>query len=363
MDAWFDAELTPAERSALDGPLRGHPPEGIELAQARIIREVYQLALPGGRRGFVKVHLFPFPRLRLRYALRASPTQHERRMLEIARDRGILAPRPLAEATTRGILGPKQAILVTEALPDGLRPGPEQVIRAARELAERGLFYPDLHADNLRVLDGRIACLDFQSCRARRVESHELLYMIARSLMGSEERWGQAPESLLQHLPVELPRKRLLPLIAELERRQLASRRRHCLRSSTRVRMQRLPPFGKRLSLRRFDGGTPWPAEWNEEPLLPGSPGRCRLARSTNDRLLRVRRAGGLRRYWIAAHGAGNAAREEIVAWERIGPWPFAREYLYISDPMGALDVDALLRSLAGHNSPPDRARVSSHAS
>jgi hypothetical protein len=140
-----------------------------------------------------------------------------------------------------------------------------------------------------------------------------------------------------------LPAAAVLRHAARLHARQIASARRHRLRSSTRTVVEPAGTGGRRVRLR----GAELPCEYGRELAVTRPElGRLRVASSVDGSVLRVRRRGGLREVWLAA-GVPPLA-PEILAWERDGPWPWCMQALYIRTRMGGVDVAmALDRSLA----------------
>lgn len=344
MSGWLAPGLAGPVTEQLSVVMDGRRPHRAELVSDRLLRRVLRFEVQG-QLFYAKQNLFPGVRHRLRYALRSSPTQHELRVLQAASRRGLTVPRPVAERTKRGWLGPRLAVLVTEGLPEGAPLSARELFVAADLLSSCGVFHPDLHSDNVRrLVDGTLAFLDFQSSRVRRGRLPERLFhqMLAKAFHDAKHRDpGLDLEELIADL--EVPQGvRLLAAVSDLERARLASRRRHFLRDSTSVQRTRNGWFGRRLSLRSeaseiaariADGFVP--AQSFEDSEL----GSCRLSVQADGRLWRVQ-GRGFRELWLRARleAEDQPDREgpRIVAWDRNGPWPFATESLYISDSTGA---------------------------
>lgn len=356
MKTWFANDTTASERDFLIPVLRGEMPVAAEMVSERILRRVFRVELPTGRSVYVKQHLFPFLRARLRYALRASPTARELSVLRVASDRGLTVPVPVAEATDRAWLGPRRSTLVTLALPPGRPVTPAELVDAASLLADRGLFHPDLHGDNVQRIRDGFAFVDFQSSRARaRVTAGQRRRMIAKALLDLRREGGAAAcagiladRGLPDHADI-------LPRIERLLDREAASRDRHRLRASTRVVRQRKGLLGLRLCRR----GVPVPASFGpERPFAHPVTGACLAATSLDGACFRLRRPGRLREIWRRVPDRFFTATDGILAWERDGPWPWAMQSLYIPNHMGSSDLGRSLDVLLEH----DDARTDSPA-
>lgn len=354
MRSWLADDLDLDLRADVTTCLRGEVPTDAVMVAKRYVRRVLRLDAAGQRSLYVKQHLFPSWRRRLRYALRASPTRHERRMLEAAKTRAVIAPQPVAEATHRGLLGPVLAVLVTRALPEGRAPRMAEQIQAVLDLASLGFYHRDLHADNIRVLrTGRIAYLDFQSCRlyGRALVGHKLRRMLVVAAHDCMLRLGR--EEMARELAkckLPLDHRQLVRAVAKQETRRLASLLRHALRNSSMVRAERVGFFGKRLTLRQEQGVVSWPLScplsWKSAGTLEiGGLGPCSLARNEAHGITRLMRRSGLRKIWLAARVLKKDLGEGILGWERNAPWPFGREYLYISDDMTGAEIRKLLET------------------
>ncbi|MAE77262.1 MAG: hypothetical protein CMJ85_10385 [Planctomycetes bacterium] len=342
MRVWHAPELSATEREALRQVLAGGVPVEAEVVQERFVRRVLRMPL-GDRVVFAKQHLFPRLAVRARYWLRASPTAREVAMLRLAAQRGVVVPQPLAEATERGLLGPTSAVLVTEELAAGTEPGVEDLLHAVLWLAEHGVFHPDMHGDNVRLLTdaggaGRYAFLDFQSCSVSggAVRGRRLAWMIGKAMAWLTAR-GALPEPVLRSLTDDT---RLvdaaLQVAGQLKARCRASRARHRLRDSTLVCRERVGLLGCRLRLR----GSELPQRFDQEVLERTTPvGAALIAVSGDGSVVRVRRRGLLRTLWM--HGPLADRDSGFLAWERIGPWPWAQESLYICGSMGSSGLRA----------------------
>ena len=215
MSRWVQEGLSLEALASVEAALRGEIPDSSVEVVARILRRVLRVELRCEPALYCKQNLFPFVRLSLRYLLRLSPTQKERRLLEACRSRGIQCPLPVAESTKRGLLGPKLAVLVTRSLPDGRAPSPIEHLRAVEELAQKGLYHPDLHGDNLRILDdGQLATLDLQSCRLRSSALGEAptRRMLAKAALALRDEIGEAAiEELLSTESWLIPGQKFSP--------------------------------------------------------------------------------------------------------------------------------------------------------
>ncbi len=347
---WFAEGLGVDERELLDALVHGSVPAHAKLVHERILRRVWRVPLADGGAVYAKQHEFPFRRVRLRYALRAAPTQHERRLLSVALQRGVLVPEPLAEATTRGCLGPTRAVLVTRELVGESHLGVAQRLAAAAQLADSGIFHPDLHTDNVLRVGERFGYLDFQSARlqAGPVRGRRLVVMLAKTAHGG---LGQVPRASLL---VEIERvlvptsgvsaRVVLDAVERLDARGVASRRRHRLRSSSAVVRER-SGFGVRLRLRGFE----LPSDFApERSLCHPRLGACHVARSVDGRVFRLRCRCSLRRLWGDERTDSGGAKPAILAWHRAWPWPWREETLYFSISTGGLDIDAAVDLLLG---------------
>jgi len=359
MSYWVQAGASEEALPKIEEALRGDVPEGSVEVVARILRRVLRIELESEAPIYCKQNLFPFLRLRLRYLFRSSPTQKERRLLEACRRIGIQCPEPIAESTRRGLLGPKLAVLITRALPTGRAPTPREHLRAVQELAEKGLYHPDLHGDNLRILpDGQLATLDLQSCRlrSRPVGGRSRQRMMAKAALALVDQHGPLEvESLLRAEQGADSARSLLTQIERLSQKRLESRQRHLLRSSSRVQASR-PALGrKRLILR----GVCMPMGFSE-PVESPFPrlGTCLLARAPEG-AWRIQCKRGLRQIWLASllRGSGPESeatsvgdedrKPEVFAWE--GPSmlpfgiPFGPELLYISGCKTESQLESLI--------------------
>ena len=344
--------------SRLERILAGALPEGAEIVSERILRRVFCCTLDDGREVFAKQHLFPALRVRLRYALRASPTRREAGRLAAAAERGLRVPAVVAERSQRGLLGPRLAVLVTEALPACGAASHAERLAATEQLAELGIEHPDLHPDNvLRLEGGGLGFLDFQSVRmhAGRVSGAPLVRMRAKAAGAALAELGLA--ELRSLLSAQLGRAEVEATLAALERLragELASRRRHALRTSSRFVRERLGIWSWRVRLR----GEELSAEPNagcrstrgHEPGEQDLGGGVR-ARICSPELLRLSsRTGQLRELWLRA-ALGDAPKDAtFLAYGRDGAWPWTREHLYIRPGRllgGDADVLACWDSLA----------------
>jgi hypothetical protein len=335
--------------SILTRVLAGELPQGAELVSERLIRRVFRFEDPGEGRLFAKQHLFPVLRVRLRYLLRSSPTAREAAGLEKAAERGLRVPRVVAQRSERGLLGPRLAVLVTEALPFERIATHAERFALARQLAELGVLHPDLHGDNvLRLADGELGLLDFQSVRFRRGP----LRAGARRRMLAKCAHAALPElgvlGLRELLGADW--EEIEPELERLDRKERSSRRRHALRSSTRFRRTRRGLFGFRVERR----GTPLPAQDSamgpapagDQHVEPGasvarwSPGVFRLS-------ARGRR---LRELWLGAVQQRDGEEVAFLAYQRDAPWPWSMEHLYIAAPAsqgGGVEFTVLQQCLA----------------
>ncbi len=352
MSHWVHPDLSEAASPLVEESLQGAvPPSAVEVV-ARILRRVLRIDLPAEPPLYCKQHLFPFLRLRLRYLLRPSPTQKERRLLEGCQRRGIQCPAPLAESTQRGLLGPRLAVLVTRALPEGRAPTPIEHLKAVEDLARKGLYHPDLHGDNLRILeDGQLATLDLQSCRLTTgpVGSSGTRRMMAKAALSLWDSQGLSHvESLLLDETWAVPGPRILAEMRVLAARRQSSRRRHYLRSSTRVEAKRLSPIRKRLILR----GRTLPSGFSDpvRSHIPGL-GPCLISTAPTD-VWRVCCARGLLGIWLASlfDEAPLRGKAEVFAWEGAihAPLgiPFSPEVLYISGCENQARLGSLISTL-----------------
>lgn|GEM_PF-3416764 len=338
--------------------LRGDIPEEAEIVSERILRRVLRVPTPEGVL-FAKQHLFPFLRVRLRYALRSSPTRREAENLTRAAALGLLVPRVLAESSQRSPLGPTLAVLLTAALPEGRPldpPARHRLFEAIWDLANKGVLHPDLHGDNLRLLeDGRVAFLDFQSCRffPGKVPSRLLPSMLAPFL---EEQLQFLPKSTLETWLLE---KKIspTPCFAAVDRRgqkQRRTRERHALRNSTKVRRFRPAPLRHPFWIRYLQRGAILPQDYVSAGMTHLPPlGRCQLSQAPAEgggTILRLRANRSLRSYWLRAILEGPDQGSRILAWDRNNSWLSPRDSLYILHqegvmdfPMGGDDVASLL--------------------
>ncbi|HHI79640.1 MAG TPA: hypothetical protein ENK02_06640 [Planctomycetes bacterium] len=342
--------------------LRGAFPPGAELVSERILRRVLRVETEEGVL-YAKQHLFPFLRVRLRYALRPSPSAREAQNLARAAARGVLVPRVLAERSVRGPLGPKRAVLLTAALPEGQAldpPARRRLLGATLDLAAKGIYHPDLHGDNLRLLeDGQVAFLDFQSCRFFRgpLPARLLPSMLAPLLT-----------EMLQTLPQKqveawLREKKIdpVPALAAVEGRkqqEQATRLRHALRNSTKVQRSRPHALRHPTLLRLQRRGSSLPQAYDSAGLVevPGL-GPCLLSQALLEggaRVLKLQAQRSLRPFWLRAVLLGPQQGSRILAWDRNIPWFSRRECLYILHqegvqefPMGGDDVASLLSRLS----------------
>ena len=350
--AWYAAGVSDLERKDLAPLLRGELPCGGEIVSSRILRRVVRLRLTSGRIVFGKQHLFPFARVRRRYALRRAPAERERFALEEAARRGLEVPEPLAVRTDRGFLGPRLSVLVTEGLPDGRTPVLEEAVLALNRLAEVGIYHPDLHHDNLRMVGDVPFFLDFQSVRFRGSRGSSMrnradrLAMLAKFATGLErDASGRVLGDLDSVFASDADREAFEAAVAGLDAAEVAARRRHRLRSSTAVVRERMGLWGARLRLRStiiqdFD-----PVNFCEEALEQHPEfGLVRAARSQNGAIVRFRATTKLREFWARATETSG-----FLAWERTAPWPWATQALYIQrdwEPGGG-DRDAPAGCLA----------------
>lgn len=328
---WLSNELDEGEKAELAPILAGELPAQARVVSKRVLRRVLRFELETGRVVYAKQHLFPFLRVRLRYALRAGPATRERRGLERARERGLVVPRPLALRAARGLLGPRLAVLVTEALPtDRARAvDASSLVRVLDALEAASVLHPDVHRDNVRMLGDDPAFLDFQSVRFARVSARDRMRMLAKFVASS------AP-ALRAALPGELfasaqQRAQFEQALDALGAASRASRRRHRLRSSSAVVRERVGRFGQRLRLRTQDArsfaahafGPPTPFRVDERF------GRHTRSVSNDGRIVRIEGRltprGTYRELW-----ARDSENEAFLAWSRNAPWPWATQALYI---------------------------------
>jgi len=333
--------------------LSGALPEGAVLVRSRILRRVFRVDWPGSGEAYVKQHLFPFLRVRLRYALRRGPASREARLLARAAARGLKVPEVLAVRERRGLLGPRLSVLVTKSLEGRPIPGGRESwdfrFRAVERLIEAGLDHRDLHPDNLFATEeGEPAFLDLQSCRfpGPRRAAGRRLEMLA-PLFEPDLEALRTPEGKAFLAARGLPAGEVLDRIVRLRSRRLRARRRHALRPSSHVerrwkgpallllRRGRKPPEGRFERIRSE-------LRWRGRPLV--------LERSGGERgCLRLRGRACLRDLWLRALLEPGPGEERIFAWERKFPWPWAEQSLYISAAMGGPEDEVfLLRLLAG---------------
>ena len=338
----------------LERLLRGEHPDGARVVSERILRRVLRVELGDGRVVFAKQHLFPFLRVRLRYALRASPTQREAKLLRQVAELGLCVPRVLGERSVRGLLGPRLAVLVTESLEPRHPLAPADRLRAVLAIAERGVWHPDLHEDNVFAIGdsdsgieartgaathnaGQWAYLDFQSCRIRgsAIRGRALAEMLAPCAVEIvTERGRPGLEALLSESGViESLAAAGTSVNAVVERtfdrmrRSSASRRRHRLRSSSSI----LREPGGRLLTR----GVELPSVFGpEEELELERWGALRVAVSTDSRVARLR--GRLREAWALAD-PDFGQESAFLAWEPETVWWKGRGSLYIALPDNGL--------------------------
>lgn len=352
MSRWVREGLDPETRQVVEVALRGEVPAGSVEVVARILRRVLRVDLPSDPPVYCKQHLFPFVRLSLRYLLRRSPTEKERALLEACRAREIQCPEPIAQATRRGPYGPRLAVLVTRALPEGRAATAMEHLRAVEDLARKGLYHPDLHGDNLRILEGgRIATLDLQSCRMQRrpLGAASTRRMMAKAALALRDELGEEEiRDLLLTGSWAQPGDRILSEMEKLDRQQLASRRRHALRSSSRVEAS-CPSVGrKRLILR----GSHIPVGFAQstQVALPGL-GTCTLSRS-GEQDWRIETSRGLQDLWVAAlaRDVDLSAVGRPIAWEGPSLLPFGiplgPEVLYISGCKSTTLLESLIQLL-----------------
>ena len=327
--------------TVLERLLMGQAPPGAETVSERILRRVLRVQLDDGRIAYAKQHLFPFARVRLRYALRASPTQHEAAMLARAAELGVVVPRVLGEQTSRGFLGPKLAVLVTQALEGLVALAPVDRLRAAIALAERGIWHPDLHEDNVFAVgsggDQRWAYLDFQSCRiqSQALRGDALARMLAPCGVEIVKSAGRgALEQGLEKSDLAESLNRAGASTANVVERtfdrmrsEAASRRRHRLRSSSAIERE---PSGR---LRRR--GVELPADYRDERTFDSSRwGSIHIAVNDQARVARLR--GCLREAWACADpDFGN--EPAFLAWEPETVWWKGGGSLYIALPDNGL--------------------------
>jgi tRNA A-37 threonylcarbamoyl transferase component Bud32 len=349
VSAWIAPGLAPADRAVLERVLRGELPASAKVVRGRVLRRVVRLALPEAGEVFAKLHAFPYLRVRLRYALRRSPTENEREMLAPAASAGFLVPEPLAESTRRGLLGPFLAVLVTRSLGPPLRPAElREVVTTALRLGAAGFLHPDLHTDNVLVTPKGLAVVDWQSCRRRRapLSRRHLVQVLAPCVLAASAATPAAEiAAVLDSIDGCPPAAEILARARRLAGRHRASRRRHMLRDSTRVRLEWRPRLGRRLVWR----GVELPDSYGVESDQRDVRGRtwC-VAMSTCGSVVRIGRRCSLRQLWLAAAAESDDDRR-ILAWERRGPWPFSRECLYIRIPMGGSNpapagIDTILK-------------------
>lgn len=331
--SWFASSVTPDERADIEPLLRGDLPEGGEVVSSRILRRVVRLELGSGRVVFGKQHLFPFVRVRLRYALRRAPADRERLALEAAFRRGLSVPSSLAVRTRRGFLGPRLSVLVTESLPEGRRADLAEASGAVEQLIRAGVHHPDLHPDNLRMVAGEPHFLDFQSVRFRRAEASESriqadrIGMLAKFASGLDRdpagRIVPEPGSVFAS---ERERALFESALAAVDAARLAARRRHRLRSSTAVVRERMGLWGARLRLRAVPARVLDPRRFGEESAEEHPQfGAGRVAEYPGGEIVRFRASRGLREHWATADPSDG-----FLAWERTAPWPWATQVLYI---------------------------------
>ncbi|MEO0480153.1 MAG: hypothetical protein AAF196_11795, partial [Planctomycetota bacterium] len=241
----------------------GRFPDEIEVVQSRLIRSVGRVRGPDGRFVYLKAMTFPRLKDRIRYLFRALPGRHEARMLEVLRQRAgeeLPGPRPLGVVARRRGVWPAVSVLALEGL-DVADPSEvtfDEAVRVAEKLASIGFEHPDLHSGNLlRLRDGRVAVLDFQSAQTVSGPLGEA----ARARLATklwQGVWPEAdPEALVQH---GLIGTSVLPKVMEgasvEQRRNLERRILRCLRTSTEFQRRRGPFFSEHT--RR---GVPGPVE------------------------------------------------------------------------------------------------------
>lgn len=330
--AWLADEVEASDRDVVLQLLRGELPAGAELVVERILRRVARVTLPSGVEVYAKQHLFPFLRVRLRYSLRESPSRRERRLLALAAARGLLVPTAIAEATARAVLGPTLAVIVTRALPPGRMATHEEALRAVDRLVEARVYHPDLHPDNLRIVAHEACYLDFQSVVLRhRVHAADRMAMFAKfAAGGARDAAGRlCVDDRLFASASEAAQLRAA--VDALDAAGRAARRRHRLRSSTKVVRERAGLCGLRLRLREFDASDFDHVRFGtERDEVRDHFGPCRVALRDDGLMLRLRlrsspAAVDLRALWADADEMSG-----FLGWERTAPWPWGTQALYI---------------------------------
>ncbi|MCA8972558.1 MAG: hypothetical protein KDC95_22410 [Planctomycetes bacterium] len=335
--SWISDEVRDIDRPVIERVLAGEMPTGSEVVVERVLRRVLRLELESGTTVYAKQHGFPFARVRLRYAVRRSPTERERAMLDLAARRGLRVPRPLAEGTVRGPLGPRRAVLVTLGILDGRPATPNEALEAIDRLVEARFFHPDLHPDNLRIDSGEPVFFDFQSVRTRASRHpQDRMRMFAKFAAGL----GRTEDGRIA-LPNDgfataADRVAIQAAVARIDSEGMAARRRHRRRTSTKVVRERIGAFGLRLRLRDVE-----PREFDSARFGPTSLevddrfGEARVAVRDDGSIRRLEQGHSARRgQYSTLLEAWSMADEKsgFLAWERTAPWPWGPQALYIRD-------------------------------
>ncbi|MCB9881675.1 MAG: hypothetical protein H6832_00730 [Planctomycetes bacterium] len=335
--SWISDEVRGVDRPVVERLLAGEIPPGCEIVVERVLRRVLRLQLESGTTLYAKQHGFPFVRVRLRYAARRSPTERERAMLDLAAKRGLRVPRPLAEATVRGPLGPTQAVLVTLGILEGRPATPDEALDAIDRLVEARFFHPDLHPDNLRICCGEPVFFDFQSVRTRAaLHPQDRMRMFAKFAAGlgrTEDGRIVLPDD---RFATAADRVAIQAAVARLDAAGSSARRRHRRRTSTKVVRERVGACGLRLRLRDIE-----PCEFASARFGPPSLvvddrfGETVVAVRDDGSIRRLEQGHSARRGQYRTLLEAWAMADEksgFLAWERTAPWPWGTQALYIRD-------------------------------
>lgn len=250
--------------------------------QGRLIRTVHRGEL-AGRTVYVKAMTFPRAKDRLRYSVRPMPTAHEAELLRAAAAAGVRCPQVLAERSQRRFGLPRRAMLVLEGLPAAPCRLPDDLADCAqvvRRLLRAGIVHRDLHLGNfLRLPDGEIAMLDFQSARrlARPADGRGQRVAAAAWLLFAADAEPERAAAEVQRGGLLVGGDEVAAALAEAARMRQAwaeRRRVRCLQSSTQFAVRwsllgwcvqrRVPPTDCRW--RR--GGAELRLAWLGEHLL-----------------------------------------------------------------------------------------------
>lgn len=276
---------------------RAHP--DLEPVQARLIRTVHRGAL-AGRTVYVKAMTFPRGKDRLRYSVRPMPTAHEAELLRAAAAAGVRCPEVLAERSQRRCGLPRRAMLVLEGLPAEPCRLPEDLAdcaRTVRRLLAAGIVHRDLHLGNfLRLPDGTIAMLDFQSARRTPGPADGRVERVAAAawLLFAASAQAERAAAEVQRGGLLVDAGEVAAALAEAARmrQEWAARRRvRCLQTSTQFE-RRWSPLGWCVRRRV----PPAPTAWRR--------GGCELREAWIGEHLLVEQGGatprfaGLRREW-----------------------------------------------------------------